>query len=107
MREPCQHIVVGRKMQAGTAYMERHNHMAGIVCRNICAEYRLEVSESKCELPPKVVENDWAKILWDFQIQTDKQVRTNQLDIVVVDKLQKKAAVIDAEEEGYKKLEKY
>lgn len=29
------------------AYMERHNQVAGIVDRNICAEYGLEVSRSK------------------------------------------------------------
>jgi len=33
--------------------------------------------------------------MWDFQIQPDRQVITNQPDVVVVDKLQKKAAVID------------
>ena len=37
--------------------------------------------KSKWEIPPEVVENDKAKVLWDFQIQTDK--------------LQKEAAVID------------
>ena len=53
--------------------MERYNQVAGIVYRNICAE----VPKSKWETPPKVVENDRAKILWDFQIQTDKQVVAN------------------------------
>ena len=33
------------------------------------------------------MENDRAKILWDLQIHTDKQVMANQLDIVVVYKL--------------------
>ena len=33
-----------------------------------------------------MVENDQAKILWDFQIQTDKLVIANQLNIVVTDK---------------------
>jgi len=56
-----------------------------------------------------------AKILWDFQIQTDKQVMANQPDIVVVNKLQKKAVVIDIaipidsniNKKENKKLEKY
>lgn len=34
-----------------------------------------------------------AKILWD--LQTDKQVMDNELNIVVVDKLQKKAVLMD------------
>lgn len=32
--------------------------------------------------------------LWDFQLQTDKQVMTNKLDIVVVHKPQKNALEI-------------
>ena len=35
------------------------------------------------------------KTLWDFQIQTNKQLMVNQPDIVVVERLQKKAEVID------------
>lgn len=41
------------------------------------------------------MENDRAKILWDFQIQADKQVMANQPDIVVMDKVDKSAVVID------------
>uniref|UniRef100_A0A3P9CTW7 C2H2-type domain-containing protein n=1 Tax=Maylandia zebra TaxID=106582 RepID=A0A3P9CTW7_9CICH len=95
--------------------MERHNQVAGIVYRNICAEYNLEVPRSKWEMPPRVVENDRAKILWDFQIQTDKMVVANQPDIVVVDKQKKTAVVIDVavpndsniRKKEHEKLEKY
>lgn len=43
----------------------------------------MEVSRSKTVTPPRVIENDQAKILWDFQLQMDKLVMSNQLDIVV------------------------
>ena len=56
--ETIQHITAGCKMLAGKAYMECHNQVAGIVYRNICAEYGLETPRSKWETPPKVVEND-------------------------------------------------
>ncbi|KAF7655094.1 hypothetical protein LDENG_00060930, partial [Lucifuga dentata] len=93
--ETVQHLVSGCKMLAGTAYTEKHNQVAGIVYRNVCAEYRLEVPKSKWETPPKVVENGRAKVLWDFKFQTDKQLLANQPDMVVVDKEQKRAVVID------------
>ena len=67
-------------MQAGMAYMERHSQVAGMVYRNICAEYGLKVLKSKWGTPPKVVDNDKAKIPWDFQIQTDKQAMADQPD---------------------------
>lgn len=37
-----------------------------------------EVPRSKWYTPSKVVENNQAQILWDFQIQIDKLVITNQ-----------------------------
>ena len=55
----------------------------------------MEVPQSKWEIPLKVRENNRAEVLWDFQIQTDKQVMANHTDIVVIDKLQKKVVVID------------
>jgi len=39
------------------------------------------------------VDNDRAKIPWDFQVQTDGQVMANQPWLTI--KLQKKAVVID------------
>ena len=43
------------------------------------------------------VENDRAKMLWDFRSQTEKQVMANKPYIVVVDILQKKGVVIGVE----------
>ncbi|TWW72944.1 hypothetical protein D4764_15G0003380 [Takifugu flavidus] len=55
---------------------------------------KLEVPGSRLETPPKVLENKQAKILWDFQIQSDKMVVANQPDIGVGDKHQKTVVVV-------------
>jgi len=55
--------------------------------------------KSKWEIPPIIMWNDKAKILWDFQIQTNKLA--NQQDIEVVDKLHKKGVVIDVSIPNY------
>ncbi|KAM6449746.1 uncharacterized protein PHA67_017094 [Liasis olivaceus] len=107
--ETVQHIMAGCKMQARTAYTEWHNQVAGIVYRNICTVYGLDLLKSRWEIPQKVMENNRAKILWDFQIQTDRPI------IMVVDKDQKTAVVIDVavpsdsniRKKEYEKLEKY
>lgn len=57
--------------------------------RNICAENE---PQSKWDAPPLVGMTEL--ILWDFQVQTDKQVTTNQLDIVVVNKQQKAVLIL-------------
>ena len=74
----------GLKMQAGTVYSERHNQVASIIYRHICAEYGLEVPGSKWATPPQVIENEPAKILWDFQILTNQMVVAYQPNIMVV-----------------------
>lgn len=43
----AQHIAVECKLQAGIAYTENHNKVAGIVYRNICAVYGLEIPQSR------------------------------------------------------------
>ncbi|XP_067943066.1 guanylate-binding protein 4-like [Watersipora subatra] len=67
----------------------------GVVYGSPCDEYGLNKPQHWWEAPGKVNENDRAKILWDFYIQTDKHVLANQPDIVVVDKENKRATVID------------
>lgn len=64
----------------------------------------LEISRSKWDTHPKVMECNHAKILWDFQIPTDKQVMASQPD------KDKKSVVIDLTNDRIKehyKLEKY
>ena len=73
-------------MLAVKAYYELHNQVAGIVYRNVCAEYGLEVPGSKWAMPPKGIESKGARILWDFQIQRNKMVMANQPHIMPVDK---------------------
>lgn len=74
--EKAQHTVTGCKIRAHT---KRYNQVAGIAYRNITFEYGLQVHKSQCEAPQEVVESNRVKILWDFNIQTDKQLlRTNQ-----------------------------
>lgn len=74
--------------------MARHKRN-NIVYRNICANCGLEFQKSNWDTPPSVVENDWAKMLSDFQIQTDNLLMAKQLEIVLMDKQRNMAIVID------------
>ena len=38
-------------MLAGSAYMGRHNQVAGIVYRNVCNQYGIEVPKSQWAIP--------------------------------------------------------
>ncbi|XP_026569414.1 C2 domain-containing protein 2 [Pseudonaja textilis] len=77
-------------------------------------EYGLAPPKSRWEIPQKIMETKKAKILWDFQTHTEKQVLVNQPDMIV-DKDQKSAVVIDTavpsdsniRKKQCEKLEKY
>ena len=83
-------------MLAGAAYVERRHQGAAYIWHgNICVESGQKDPGSKWETHPKEIENDRAKILWDFQIQTDKMMAANQTDIATGDKQDKKILVVD------------
>ena len=42
-----------------------------------------------------MLENDKCKILWDFAIQTDKEIEHRRPDIVVTDKEKRECEIID------------
>ena len=42
-----------------------------------------------------MIENENFKILWDFSIQTDKEIRANRPDIIFVDKREQTVLFID------------
>ncbi|XP_067945173.1 uncharacterized protein [Watersipora subatra] len=69
-----QHIIRGCKQLAGNTYTERHNNVAGVVFRSLHDEYGINKPQDWWNGPGKVNENDRAKFLWDFYIQTDKHV---------------------------------
>ena len=82
-------------MLAGKAYLQRHNQVSSIVSRNICTEYALNIPGSKWTPPPKMIENDWATILWVFRTHTDKMLMPNHPDIFMIDKYDKRVIVVD------------
>ena len=46
--------------------------------------------------PKRVLESEDCKILWDFPLQTDKQLGPNRPDITVIEKKNKSCKLIDA-----------
>ena len=84
--------------------MERHKQVASMIHRNICGEYGLKAQGSRWQTPPKVIESKWVKILWDFQIQTDKLVMADQSDIMMVAEHQRTAVVDETATSGRRNM---
>ena len=83
-------------MYANTIYLRRHNNVAKYIYNKICEENGLPSMNQWYDVEPQpVVENNESKVLWDFTIQTDKEIMAVRSDIVFINKKDKIALLID------------
>ena len=81
---------------ANREYKRRHDNIARLVHWKLCYKYEVNRSEKWYEhQPEKVVENERCKILWDMTIQCDHVIKARGRDIVVVEKENNKAIIVD------------
>ena len=94
--ENVTYIVSSCGMLAQKEYKRRHD----MVCQNIhwalCIKFGFECSQNWWEHKPELpLENDKAKILWDFLFQTDRRIEHRKPDIVVLDKTKNTCLIVD------------
>ena len=81
---------------AATMYKQRHDRIASIVHWSLLRCFNQPVSHNYWDhIPIAVVENSNVKVLWDFNIYTDRFLTARRPDIVVVNKHQKLVQIID------------
>ena len=74
----------------------RHDNVARIVHWAICGKYDIQRDDKWYDHKPEgVIENERAKILWDFMIQCDHQIEHRKPDIVLIEKESKLCWIID------------
>ena len=67
--------------------LDHHNAVASAVHWSLCAQYGFPQSEQWWQHQPQpVLDNDWYKLLYDFNIFTDKRISARRPDIVCIDK---------------------
>ena len=97
-KETIHHITSGCPIYAQILYLMRHNNVARYIHHRIASSFSLLEDTSVAwynHEPLPVIENDVIKVLWDFDIETDKHVTSNRPDIVIVDKKEKSLKLID------------
>ena len=63
---------------------------------SIAKQYGLDVAEKWYEHKPKpVIETATIKLLWDFTIQTDREIQARRPDTVLVNRKENECIVID------------
>ena len=81
------HILSECSKLAQNEYKKRHDKVAQLVHWNLCKKYELKYAKNWYDhVAESVTENEKAKILWDFTIQTDHVIQARRPDIVVKEK---------------------
>ncbi|XP_044762004.1 uncharacterized protein LOC123319205 [Coccinella septempunctata] len=95
--ETVQHLTSGCTTIANTKYLTRHDNMGKVVHQLICLQKELipHFTPHHVYAPQTLKENEQFKIYWDLTIITDRRVVHNRPDMVIFDKVNKTAIIID------------
>ena len=94
--ESISHLVGECSKLAQKQYKARHDSVAQIIHWELCGMYGFKREKKWYEHEPQsVLENEEAKILWDFTIQCNHLIQSRRPDIVVVEKEKKECKIID------------
>ena len=94
--ETVSHLTSECSKIAQTEYKHRHDKVAAAVHWSICKKHDLPHTNKWYDhraIP--VIENEKVKLLWDFNIQTDKIIEARRPDLVLVNKETKECQIID------------
>ena len=88
-------ITTGCPKLAQTIYLDRHNAVASTLHWSLCKQMNFERADNWWEhqLEPGM-ENEDYKLLYDFNIRTNKKISARRPDIVVVDKNERRATSV-------------
>ena len=103
--ETVSHIVSECKKLAQTDYKRRHDNVAKMIHWRLCEKFMLEKPDQWYEHSPETVsENTTHKLLWDMNIQCDHTIEARRPDIVIIDKVEKSAIIVDVAIPGDKRI---
>lgn len=95
--ESIRHIVSGCSRLANGEYLHRHNQVARIIHQQLALKYNLvdTVVPYYRYVPDPVLENGRATLYWDRSIITDRTIVANKPDLVMIDRSERRAMIID------------
>jgi len=95
--ESVVHLLAACPSLAATAYLYRHNLVAGVVHWHLMRVYGFPLCSTSwlTHRPPTVVKSSTVKILWDFSLQSASHHLSNHPDIVLFDYDQKKIYFVE------------
>ena len=80
--ETVQHILCSCPKLAHTKYKKRHDVVGRVIHWELCKKYGVECSDKWYEhFPQSIEKNEEVKLLFDFTIQTDREIHHRRPDI--------------------------
>ena len=91
------HITTACSKIAGSLYKTRHDNIAAALHHGVCQHYNIRTEHNNTWLhkPNPTEESEKVKILWDFEIRTDRVIPARRPDLVIVDKTANEAIIVD------------
>ena len=94
--ETVDHLVSSCSKIAQTDYKSRHDKVAANLHWSLCKQFGFQRAEKWWQhRAEKALENEDFKLLWDYDIQVDREIRERRPDLVVVNKKLKEAWLVD------------
>ena len=94
--ESVTHIVSLSSVLAGNQYIKRHDKLGKKLLWLLCKKLEIECEDEWFSHQlESVLENDKCKILWDFLIQTDKEIQHRRPDILVIEEEKRECKIVD------------
>jgi hypothetical protein len=110
--ESVTHIISACKMLAQREYKRRHDKVCTYVHWHLCNIKGFSAGDKwYTHRAEKVLEDEHTKLLWDFNVQTDRVIEHRRPDIILIDKESKVCFLIDVAVPGdhnvdFKEIEK-
>ena len=76
---------------AQKGYKARHDWVGKVIHWEMCKKFKFDHADKwYLHNPAPVLENDTHKLLWDFDIQTDRLIAARRPDLIIINKKKKK-----------------
>ena len=92
------HVLRGCPVLLRTQYYARHDAVMRVIYSKLLVMYGFETDLKpwfRDEYVEKIEENEFCKLFWDFEFQTDSFVKYNKPEIVVMEKITKQTLIIE------------
>lgn len=95
--ETIEHVTAGCRALAEGDYLNRHNQLAKVVHSQLAFKHGLIAAQVPYYkyVPEAVLESKTTLLYWDRPITTDKTVDHNRPDLLLIEKAEKRAWIID------------